>query len=572
MNGAFAYLVACSFRNRVRSQLKRLRQPRYLAGLVVGVLYLYLIFFRPSSRRATPDLGAGFMQFPADAMQAGMSVVLFLIVALSWLIPTKKGAIDFTRSEVQFLFTAPVTRRQLIHYKLLRGQLGALFSSIIFTLLMRTGDLVTGLRVMLGLWLTLGLVNLHLTGVGLSRASLMEHGASGWRRFGLPVVIVGAAFLALLWVVAAHWAMLSELEGGREVLRELVHIATTGVAGAILWPFRSAVALTLAGSPAEAGWALGIVAALFILNYMWVVRSDTAFEEASAESAEKRLRDPMRAQPRVAKRLKAPFRLAPRGRVETAILWKNLILVSRYVSLRTLFRLLPIVIIFGFGFSQSNRAGLAEMMGFFSLTLIVMVVLMGPMLARNDLRQDLSNLAMLKTWPVSGRAMLRGQVLAPTALLSVAVLILIVGAASLLTPTLMKAGVSWSDQLAYVVSAILVAPALILGQVVLQNAIAVLLPAWAGLGSSRSRGIDAMGQRILLTFGTFVGLMIGLIPAALIAGGVGVTLYAMTERVMIVIPAIASAIVVIAECWVATELLGLVLDRTDVSAIEAEER
>ena len=572
MTSAFVYLVACSFRNRVRSQLRRLRQPRYLAGLVVGLLYLYLIFLRPGSRSGQPAIGSSFMEFPAAAMQAAMSVVLFIAVAAAWLVPTKRGAIDFTRSEVQFLFTAPVTRRQLIHYKLLRGQLGALLSSGIFMLLMRPGDGLTALRVMLGLWITLGLVNLHLIGVGLSRASLVEHGASGRRRFGIPALVVAGSVATLLWVVASNWAMLESLESGRELFRELVRLATTGVAGVILWPFRSAVALTLAASPGEFGWAFGVVAALFVLNYAWVVRSDTAFEEASAEIAEKRVRDPMGARPKVAKRLKAPFHLAPRGRIETAILWKNLILVSRYVSVATLARLLPLVIIFGVAFSQSSRAGLAEMMGFFSVTIIVMLVLMGPMLARNDLRQDLSNLAVLKTWPVSGRTLLRGEVLAPTVLLSVAALILIVAAASLLTPTLMKAGVSWSDQLGYIVSAILVAPTLILGQVVLQNAIAVLLPAWAGLGSSRSRGIDAMGQRILLTFGTFVGLMIGLIPAALIAGGVGVTLYAMTDRVMIVIPALASAVVVLAECWVATELLGLVLDRTDVSAIEAEER
>ena len=122
MTPAFVYLVACSFRNRVKSRLKRLRQPRYLAGLVVGVLYLYLIFLRPGSRAGRPDMGAGFTQFPAEAMQAAMSVVLFLVVALAWLVPGKRGAIEFTRSEVQFLFTAPVTRRQLIHYKLLRGQ------------------------------------------------------------------------------------------------------------------------------------------------------------------------------------------------------------------------------------------------------------------------------------------------------------------------------------------------------------------------------------------------------------------------------------------------------------------
>ena len=572
MTGAFVYLVVTSIRNRIRSRLKRLRQPRYLVGLIVGVLYLYMVFIRPGSRPPSTDGARGMLPFAGDGLQAGMSVLLFLVVALAWLVPSKRGAIDFTRSEVQFLFTAPVTRRQLIHYKLVRGQLGGFVSSVIFALIMRPGDWVNGLRIMLGLWLTFGLLNLHLTGVGLSRAGLVEHGASGRRRFGLPLLIVIAAVVTLLGVVASNWGTLSSFENGGDVFRELVRLATTGVAGIILWPFRAAVALSMATSADTFFRAFAIVAVLFVLNYLWVVRSDTAFEEAAAESAEKRVQNPMAPQPKVPKRLSTPFRLAARGRVETAILWKNLILVSRYVSLTMLFRLLPLIVIFGVAFSQSSRAGLAEMAGFMTGMLVTMVVIVGPMMARNDLRQDLSNLAYLKTWPVSGSTLLRGEVLAPAAMLSAIALLLAVTAATLLSPTLTKNGVPLTDQLAFTASAVFLAPALILGQVVLQNAIAVLLPAWAGLGASRARGIDAMGQRILLTFGTMIGLLVGLIPAALIAVGVGLGLYAMTSRVMVMLPALVGAIVIVAECWVATELLGLVLDRTDVSAIEAEER
>jgi hypothetical protein len=570
MTGAFVYLTVCSFRNRLRSRLKRLRQPRYLAGLVVGVLYMWFFFIRPTGRMPASSVGPG-AAFSSDAIQAGMSVLFFIIVALTWLIPTRRGAIDFTRAEVQFLFTAPVTRRQLIHYKLVRGQTGALLSSVIFALIMRPGSWLAALRVMSGLWLTFGLLNLHVTGVTLSRASLMEHGASGWRRFGLPVLLVGGAAVTLIGVVIANYSTLASHELGRELFDELTRVATTGVAGVILWPFRAAVSLTSATSAEGFLTALGSVAVLFVLNYVWVVRSDTAFEEASAEVAEKRVSHPAAPQPKVSKRVKTPFRLGARGRIETAILWKNLILVSRYLSIAMLFRLLPLVVIF-IAFSLGSRAGVPQMLGFFTVALIFMVVLMGPMMARNDLRQDLSNLATLKTWPVSGTTLLRGEVLAPTALLSALALPLVGTAAVLLTPTMMKAGVSLVDQTAIAAAALILAPALILGQVVLQNAIAVILPAWAGLGSSRARGIDAMGQRILLTFGTLVGLAVGLIPAVLIGGGIGVTLYAVTERVMIVIPAILAAAVILAECWVATELLGLLIDRMDVSAIEAEEK
>jgi hypothetical protein len=530
-----------------------------------------MVFLRPAGR-PRPEGASAMVPFAGEPMQAGLSVLLFIIIALTWLVPGKKDAIPFTRPEVQFLFTAPVTRQQLIHYKLVRGQIGSLLSSVIFALLMRPGDWLTAVRVTLGLWLTFGLLSLHLTGVALSRASLIQHGASGLRRFALPAAIVMGAAVTLLGVVIANWETLAALERTGDVFRELVRLATTGVAGIILWPFRSAAALAMATTAETFLGAFGVVTALFVLNYVWVVRSDAAFEEASAESAEKRVRDPMAARPRVPKRMSTPFRLAAAGRIETAILWKNLILVSRYVSLATFFRLLPLIVILGFAFSQSSRAGLSEMAGFMSVTFVAMLVLMGPMMARNDLRQDLTNLALLKTWPVPGRTLLRGEVLAPAALLSILAVLLIGAAGSLLAPTLARAGVPVVDHLAYVASAIVLAPALILGQVVLHNAIAVLLPAWAGIGASRARGIDAMGQRILLTFGTLLGLAIGLIPAGLIAGGIGITLYALTDRVMILVPALAGAGVILAECWIATLLLGLALDRMDVSAIEAEEK
>jgi len=47
--------------------------------------------------------------------------------------------------------------------------------------------------------------------------------------------------------------------------------------------------------------------------------------------------------------------------------------------------------------------------------------------------------------------------------------------------------------------------------------------------------------------------------------------YALTGTIPIVIPALLAAVVVLAECWAATELLGRVLDRTDVSAVDAAE-
>ncbi len=43
MRSPFLYLTACSVKNRVIQRVRRLRQPRYLAGLIIGSLYLYLV-------------------------------------------------------------------------------------------------------------------------------------------------------------------------------------------------------------------------------------------------------------------------------------------------------------------------------------------------------------------------------------------------------------------------------------------------------------------------------------------------------------------------------------------------
>src|SRR6185436_7078018 len=101
------------------------------------------------------------------------------------------------------------------------------------------------------------------------------------------------------------------------------------------------------------------------------------------------------------------------GRPETAVLWKNLILLGRYASLRTLIVLMPLVFSIGLMAAiADSRADRVEMLAVLCLMLAAMTVLMGPMMIRNDLRQDLASLAVLKTWPIRGAALVRGEVLA----------------------------------------------------------------------------------------------------------------------------------------------------------------
>ena len=269
-----------------------------------------------------------------------------------------------------------------------------------------------------------------------------------------------------------------------------------------------------------------------------------------------------------------PFALAPTGRLETAIVWKNLIMVGRYASLRMLVRLAPMVISLGLMASfASRRNGIATVAAVFCLVLVAITVLVGPMVARNDLRRDLGNLAMLKAWPMSGATLLRGEILAPAVMLTSIAWLFILGAASLagnlrvgfLQPLV-------QDRLSYMMAALLLAPGMILAELTVLNGLAVLFPAWISTGATRSRGVDALGQRLFTTAGVLLTLVF-----ALAAGHGGrrprraAVSILLSGVLVVVIPAAIITSMLVLECFIVVEMLGRVLDRTDVSAVSPAE-
>jgi len=61
------------------------------------------------------------------------ALLLGVIVLFAWLVPGERAALTFTEAEVAFLFPAPVTRRTLVHFKLVRSQLRIFFSALLLT-------------------------------------------------------------------------------------------------------------------------------------------------------------------------------------------------------------------------------------------------------------------------------------------------------------------------------------------------------------------------------------------------------------------------------------------------------
>src|SRR5262245_2356649 len=135
------YILACSARNRLVRRIRRLREPRYLLGAVAGLGYFYFaIFTRTHGRRMGETARRGgaaptalALLGPAAPALAGMG--LLVLAALSWTAPMGSGLLSFSQAEKQLLFTAPLSSRQLLGYRLMRSQLAVLLSATILAIL-----------------------------------------------------------------------------------------------------------------------------------------------------------------------------------------------------------------------------------------------------------------------------------------------------------------------------------------------------------------------------------------------------------------------------------------------------
>ncbi|MEO8679060.1 MAG: putative ABC exporter domain-containing protein [Vicinamibacterales bacterium] len=575
MIATLASLSLWQIKNRIRVRIARLREPRYLVGSIVGIAYLayFAVLRNPSFSAGRGASAIGNLARAAGPVELGLAATLLVLATLVWLLPANPNPVRFSASEVQFLFPAPITRRQLLQYRLLRAQLGLLFGSVMATVFMRPTSLANGWKFLTGLWLILMTCRIYFTGVSLYRESVRQRGSGGMAKWA-PVIVACGAVAIVAAAVAASWPSLNALNSPGEVFEELDRIASGGAVGLILWPFRALTRLPLAAT-ATAYWAaLPGALAVLLVNYLWVLKADTAFEENAALVAEKNAARPRaRVQPRVRAAATTPFVLAPTGRVETAIVWKNLIMIGRYASLRTLLRLVPAMIGVGVVVSiVGRRSGMAAVAAGACLILLAMTILIGPMLSRNDLRRDLANLAMLKAWPISGATLLRGEILAPGVVLTSMAWLLILGATALVGNLDVRAVAPLILQrLSYMTAALMVAPAVILAELTVLNGLAVLFPAWISTGATRSRGVDALGQRLFTTAGVLITLVVALVPAGIVAALVAAGVYLVTGVVPVILPAAIVACLVIVECIVVIELLGRVLDRTDVSAVSPAE-
>ena len=166
MIGTFLTVAFLTLKNRLWQGVRRLREPRYLIGAMAGAAYFWFLIFRRASGAGNGKLL--LLTTSISPVAADMaSIVVLLLMVLAWALPGDSGGVDFSDAEIAFLFPAPLRRRDLLLYKILRAQPQALFSALIMTVL---GWWRQGLFV--GVWATISVLSIYFTMVSLGRARL----------------------------------------------------------------------------------------------------------------------------------------------------------------------------------------------------------------------------------------------------------------------------------------------------------------------------------------------------------------------------------------------------------------
>ena len=596
MLGALLYLRFTSFKNWGLTRLRRLRQPKYLVGAIVGAAYFYFFFFRnlggPPARaarhaatsQATQALNLAHAALPIDwlpAVTAFGALALLVFLTLMWVVPTQRAALGFTEAEVAFLFPAPITRRSLVYFRLLSSQFRSLVGAIVMMLFSNRWTVLGGnaLTHAIGWWFVFSALNLHFSGASFTLTRLSDLGLAAWRRRVLALFLLAAVIAITLARLpgAERFPALTNETDLRPVTAWVIEVTSTAPLAWLLWPVKLVLGPFLAIDVRHFFGALAPALAVITLHYLWVVRSAVAFEDASVDFAQKRGARiaawrsgerrlgtaPTRGRP-------APFRLASTGRPELAFLWKNLLSTWQYFSLRTL--LVSAFVITGgclWVGAQPTAHGMLPVAGIAALIFGAYILVVGPQFARQDIRSDLAHADVLKTYPLAGWQIVLGEMFTPIVILSG--ILWLVELVVMFTFHPRSPGLAWLTPQLRITAALCLAaatPALVSLQLLVPNAAALVFPGWFQMSRTRGGGPEVIGQRMIFFFAQLLTMLVALLPAAAVAvlPLVFVELGLIGPAVAVGLAAGSMIIILAGEVWCGVWLLGRRFDRLDLSA------
>ncbi len=587
---AFAYLQVTTLKNRLLCQVRRFRQPKYWLGAIAFGFYFYGIFLRHfiGSGRRTPliqagSTGASLGNDGLFLMETGFGLLAFGLVAMGWIFAKDRAALDFTEAEIAFLFPAPVSRRTLIHFKLVKWQLGSLLGAVFLTIFSSRGGVAGApVRHLIAWWLVMATMNLHSLGASFARTKLLDRGMTTWVRRCIVLGVLGAMMgVSLLWLRANVPPLKLETLANAATIADWAHQAVD--AGPVFWillPFRVMIRPFFMPDAASFAIACLPVLGLMALHYWWVISSDAAFEEASVDLSAKRAQiiaaaragnwqAVRNASNSGKKRASKPlFALRPGGLRAVALFWKNLVAIGNMFSLRSWFGLAALA----FGAAVFARLKYPDspallVCGIAAAGIAGYMFILGPQLLRQDLRTDLAQADLLKMLPLPGWQVVLGEVLAPLTALTAGQWFLLAIAGVLLSGTEAAEKLSLANLCGFGFAAMMLLPFVNAVAFLVFNGAVLAFPGWFTLGPQAAQGFEATGQRIIMAIGQMLVLLVALaIPSGVFALVYYIGRFWMSTGVMALVAAVAAVLLLAGEIILGLWMLGKMFEKFDLSA------
>ncbi len=574
MNRALWLLVSRSLANVITFRIKRLRQPKYLAGACIGAAYFYFYFYRFLFHAARTPGASPFSALGDLGLDMAALALFGIFIVFAWLWPGSRAALYFTEAEIAWLFPAPIDRPALIRFKLLKSQFALLFLAFVMTLI--TGRFTQGSQAWLrmgGWWIVLSTLQLHRLGASFALQRLTERGLADWkRRFAVVGVVaaLGAAFY--FWQRSSPGAPQIEpqprLADWSAWLRAFVN---AGPGPYVLWPFRQLLGPWFASDGVAFARALPLPVAIMAAHYFWVISAHVSFEEASIVLSQKRaafvaarrggdLR--VTQSPRAAKM--PLFRLHPRGFAPVAFAWKHAISEGGLRSARFWTGVGAALLICVPAFREN--AAVPIVAACIGGALFVFVFFTNAQLGAQIVRRELSAVDLLKTFPLRGWQLVLGQLLGPVIGGSIRqwFAIALVALSASVVPEISRAVPRIGM---FAASIALVIPALNLALMVVPTGATLLFPAWFKSGEHTTPGLETMGLRLIMVVGQLLVVGVALVPAVAIgaAAWFGASMLGAAYFSPIAAGA-AAALTLGAEAGAGVAWLGWLFDRFDASS------
>jgi hypothetical protein len=411
MNHALRLLIVLQGKSLLRRTVRGLRSAKgviffALALLVVGLwLWSAIMMARHPGQQVDPE-------HARVAAPLGMLGMCLLMLLTSDRGPSGGGAIPFTPAEVDLLFPAPFTRRQLLAYKIAKMLAGTIFSGLVSAaaLWRFAAGWFQALAAMV-----LAMSFLQLLRIAISLASQIV-GARAYSRGRKAILVIIFASIVLPLVPA----LLKQQHRG---FYELASALRASKVGAILLapldPFGRIFTQTrLWAGLVDASIVLAMDGVLLVLIF-WL---DADYLEVSAEQSKILYEKVRRVREggimAIGFKARASLPTLPHLGGAGAIAWRQL--TSALRGSRGLLVLLVVMMVIAIlpmirsgGGGQRGDRGAGSAIG----VLVMMTLVIGNAL-KFDFRGDLDRMDHLKSLPASALAVCIGQLIAPTLMMT----------------------------------------------------------------------------------------------------------------------------------------------------------